>query len=304
MISGLGSLALTVGLIYLYRKQQELLEQDINREMRVRHTETLKKRIRAWHGDLEEIETSDQAPVAGGSMNLPEVNSASVESAPPAVLVVPREDVFRVVPEAIEGDRYLEDLLENHAPELKELKQNIESQYAAFESARQSFVSEYPEAETIETEDYTLQPMSHHPEWVFERAVRLHRTGVDTSKQREKEIAESRLKGRTSADTERGSVFYSPTPDGGEATYEAVMASGELLDVEEYEDEIVDQLAEIHRGFIENINKKGVYEHGVEAAEILDEMQLSVEELRAKLVEYEGHPLYTGDCPYLDEASV
>lgn len=42
----------------------------------------------------------------------------------------------------------------------------------------------------------------------------------------------------------------------------------------------------------------------VEAAKILDEMQLTIEELRAKLVEYEGHPLYSGDCPYLKEASV
>lgn len=62
VISGLGSIALTAGLVYLYSRQtsiqedqQDLLRRELNREVRQGHTETLRKRIRAWHGDIDEI---------------------------------------------------------------------------------------------------------------------------------------------------------------------------------------------------------------------------------------------------------
>lgn len=50
--------------------------------------------------------------------------------------ILGEEDEFRVVPEAIEDDQHLHDLLDNHAPELKDFKETIENQYEAFESAR------------------------------------------------------------------------------------------------------------------------------------------------------------------------
>ena len=53
-----------------------------------------------------------------------------------------------------------------------------------------------------------------------------------------------------------------------------------------------------------NINDGVVYTHAVDAAAILDEMAKTITELKAKLVEYEGHPLYTGDCSYLNEATL
>lgn len=33
-------------------------------------------------------------------------------------------------------------------------------------------------------------------------------------------------------------------------------------------------------------------------------MAETIEELKAKLVEYEGHPLYMGGCEYLEEATL
>lgn len=303
-IGAFGSIGVSALLVALYAKQHGLLKQELNREMRINHTETLKKRIRAWHGDIDDIGVSNKPPTEENSNNLPTVYGASVDPAPAVMNLVGREDEFRVVPETLEDDQYLQDLLNNHATELKELKQSIESQYEAFEYARNSFLEEFPGGETIETEHYTLQPMDFFSEWVFKRAVKLHRSQVDTSKEREKDIAETRLRGTNSADPEKAAIRYSPVGEGGISTYEAVIASGDLHGDQDHEDEFLDDLIELHFEAIDDIDDTGVYEHAVEAAEILDEMNIEIEELRAKLVEYEGHPLFTGDCPYLDEASV
>lgn len=265
VISGLGSVALTFGLVYLYWKQQGLLKRELNREMRASHTETLKKRVRAWHGDIDKIGISDEVPMKESSTNLPTVHSASVDSAPAVVNILGEEDEFRVIPESIEDDQYLHDLLDNHAPELEDLKETIENQNEAFKSAQDSFLDECPQGETIETENYTLQPMRRYPEWVFERAVKLHRAHVDTSKGREKDIAESRLRGTNSEDPEKAAIWYSPISEGGPSTYEAVMMSGDLENHDEFEDEILDQLVELHHKTIDEIGEEGIYEHAVEA---------------------------------------
>jgi len=303
-IGAFGSIGVSALLVGLYWKQHDLLKHELNREMRINHTETLKKRIRAWHGDIDEIGVSSKPPMEETSNNLPTVNSASVDPAPAVMSLIGREDEFRVVPETLEDDQYLQDLLNNHATELKELKQSIESQHEAFEYARNSFLNEFPEGKSIEATHYTLQPMNFLSEWVFKRAVKLHRNQVDTSKDREKDIAETRLRGTNSADPEKAAIRYSPIRDGGTSTYEAVFASGDLEDHQDLEEEFLDNLIELHFEVIDDIDDSGVYEHAVEAAEILDGMNIKIEELRAKLVEYEGHPLFTGDCPYLDEASV
>lgn len=302
-IGAIGSVVLSLMLVVLYAKQHGLLKRELNREVRRKHTETLKRRIREWHGDMDNVGLSDDPAeqIRNGS-NLPVVKSPSVEPAPAEISFVGEEDDFRVIPETIEDDRYLQDLLENHAPDLRELKETIEDMNGEFVAAREAFVDECPEGETIDADGYYLRPMEYYPEWVFQRAVRIHRSLYETDRAREKGIAERRIQGANSADPERAVIWYSPVSDGGRSTYEAEFDSGDLEETDRFEDEIEDELARIHHEAIDDVRSDGVYRHAVEAAKTLDEMQRAVEDLRAKLVEHEGHPLYTEDCPHIQEA--
>lgn len=305
VIAGLGSVLLTGGLVYLYWQQQNLLKRELNRDVRHRHTETLRKRIRAWHGDIDELGVSDDAGFFSDETNLPKVLGASVEPAAPLIDVVGRDTGFRVVPEAIEDDRYLRDLLENHASELRELKEEIEQLYQDYESAEREFRSDFSDGPEIETDGYLLKPTAYFDEWVFEKAVILNRDHLDTDKETLRAIAEDSMD-ESSARSDPAAVSYTADARGSARvyTYEAQLKSGELDDLEGYGDEIEGEVLEIYHDAIDDLGSDGVYRHAVEAAQILDEMAEKIEELKAKLVEYEGHPLYMGDCPYLDEATL
>lgn len=313
VISGIGSLALTAGLVYLYSRQtsiqedqQDLLRRELNREVRQGHTETLRKRIRAWHGDMDDIGVSEGGAWFTDETNLPKVLGAEVESAPPLIEVVGEEVEFRVVPEALEDDRYLHDLLENHADDLRELKDEIEQQYDDFDSARKSFFEEFPDGPTIKTAKYRLEPKSAFTEWVFEQAVLLNRKQRGREKEKIKDIAESRLTGTNSANVEYGVMFFSASgiEDRGPSTYKAVATSGDYEDLKDLEKEIEANVVDIHRDTVDEIGNGDFYEYADEGAQILDEMAQSVEELKAKLVEHEGHPIYLEDCNYIEEVKI
>lgn len=313
VVSGLGSIVLTAGLVYLYRRQtsiqeeqQDILRRDLNREVRMGHTETLRKRIRAWHGDIDEIGIQQGGAWFTDETNLPKVTGVDVEPAPPLVDVVGREVEFRVVPEALEEDRYLQDLLENHAHDLQRLKKKIEQQYEEFDSSRETFYEAYPGGPTIETDVYTLQPRQAFTEWVFERAVLLNRRQRDRGKQKMKNTAEARLEGTNSADPNSGEKHFSASgiDATGPITYKAIAVSGDYEDIDENEEEIDAQLVEIHQDAIDEIGNGELYEHAADAAEMLDEMAETVEELKVKLVEHEGNPVYQEDCKYVEEVTL
>ncbi|GGN26085.1 hypothetical protein [Halarchaeum nitratireducens] len=306
VIAGLGSLFLTGGLVYLYRQQQGLLKRELNREVRNSHTDTLRKRIRSWHGDIDELGVSDDAGFFSDNTNLPRVHGASVQPAPALIDVVGRDTEFRVVPQAIEDDRYLQDLLENHAPELKQIKEEIEQRHREFEDKKAQFRNEFPEAPSAETDDYTLTSTQYFDLWVFKSAVKLHREHLESDKERLRAIAEDSVENETSARPDPAIVSYSADARGGSKviTYEAQLKSGDLDVLSGLDDEIKEQVLELYYDAIEDIDSEGVYSHAVEAAEILDKMAETIEELKAKLVEYEGHPLYMGDCEYLEEATL
>ncbi|WP_276258996.1 hypothetical protein [Haloglomus litoreum] len=255
---------------------------------------------------MDEIGVEEGGAWFTDETNLPKVTGADIEPAPPLVEVVSQEVEFRVVPEALEGDRYLQDLLENHADDLRELKEEIEQQYEKFDSAREAFYEEYPDGPTIKADDCTLRPRRAFTEWVFERAVLLNRMQRDRDKQKMKDIVEERLKGTNSADPNSGEKYYSASgiEDRGPATYEASAVSGNYDDIEENEEKIDTRLIEIHWEAIDDIGDGELYEYAVEAATILDEMTETVEELKAKLVEHEGNPVYQEDCKYVDEVTL
>jgi hypothetical protein len=134
----------------------------------------------------------------------------------------------------------------------------------------------------------------------------LNRTQIDREKEKMKDVTESRIRGTNSANSERAMKFYSPTGiDGsGPSTYEVEMGSGDFEDFDDHEDKILDKIVEVHWTAIDDIGEGGLYNHAAEGADILDAMAENVEELKAKLVEHEGHPIYLEDCEYLNEVTI
>jgi len=114
VLSVFGSVGLTFALAVLYYQQYRLRKWESNQDIRRRHTETLKERIRVWHGDIDEV-GAETDPFSGDNTNLPTVKRASVEPAPGEINYIGIEQDFRVVPAKIEDDRYFNDLLQNHA---------------------------------------------------------------------------------------------------------------------------------------------------------------------------------------------
>ena len=296
VIGAIGSLLLSGLLALLYWKQQGLLTRELNREVRKNHSETLRKRVRAWHGAMDELANPDSRIIQ--DTNLPTVNRDGVEPAGSSEIAGHSDDSeFRVVPKEIEDDRYLQDLLENHAPKLRELKEDIEEHYEQFNECRQSFVESHS-GDEFEDEEYTAQSLDHFSVWAFEQAVSLHRGKME--RQDLKDVVEDHfsLINPNPATT----FYYSPYSGRQEiATYEAESIVGERLNTGRI---AVDRIKDHHLEEIENIDDSGIYEQTVEAAQILDEVEETVTELQWELVEYEGHPLYHGDCSYIDEASV
>lgn len=279
-------------------RQQELLEHQLNREFRQSHTETLRERVRAWHGDLEEnIEVGNNG--FEDDTNLPRVKQASVQPAPPSIYSAGDEPDFRVVPEDLEADRYLQDLLENHAPELRRLKEDLEAQYKEFDSKRERFVEEYSGGPSHETDQYDLKPTNRFNEWVFRQTVSYHRKHSTRDKQKLRSIAEDRIE-RSGGNPDRATLLF--TADS-RYTYECMSKSGDFGSLTEIEDDLQDLVLEIYYEAIDEIGSDGAYQHAVKGAKILDSMEEDIRELEMVLIEYEGRPVYPGSCKYLDEAS-
>lgn len=145
---------LTAGLVLLYAQQtsildaqRELLTQELNREARQQHTETLRKRVEIWHGNPE-LEPSGE-PFYEPDLNLPRVYGATFESAPnESYVAFPEDELFHVIPSQLRDDRYLEDLLENHVPKLRETCDEIVKLHDEFIQLRSTFIEEFDVAPT------------------------------------------------------------------------------------------------------------------------------------------------------------
>lgn len=304
---------LTTGLVLLYAQQtsildaqRELLTQELNREARQQHTETLRKRVEIWHGNPE-LEQSDDV-FDESDLNLPQVYGASFESAPRESYVAFSEDEpFHVIPTQLRGDRYLEDLLNNHAPELRETTEEIVQLQEEFVQLRSTFVEEFDEAPTQDMEAYVLEPQDRLGQWLFELLVLLERGRLeDFDELREQAWAnfergddgrhreESKLFIRAELGNRVSTPVYVATWQD-EADQEAIQ--GELEIVQE---EVVD----IVEGVLDRVETNRPYGLTEEGAERLDAAAKEVNELENRLVEYHGRPIYPGDCEYLEETQI
>ena len=310
------SAVLTAALVILYfrqttilKSQKELLTQELNREARQKHTETLRERVRIWHGDPDNEQPEN--PVQGPDLNIPEVRRTSFESAPRGFMeaAFPRdEDSFQVIPGQLEGDRYLEDLLENHAPDLQKKKEEIEELHDQFTSLRDEFVAEYDDGVVIEKEEYTLEPVDSLAEWIFERLILKERGYYeDFDELRERSLAKV-SDGETSIHPDEPKIWIQVKVGNMVASgiYSANISESSYSREEYHElrPEAQEDAEKAVDKVLGKIGEEYPYELAHEAADVLDDAQEEVIELERILMEYEGRPIYSGDCHYLEEAQL
>ncbi|WP_133412268.1 hypothetical protein [Natrarchaeobaculum sulfurireducens] len=300
---------LTAVLAILYFRQTTILEQqkelrvrELDRELRQQHTETLRERIKEWHGDPSHSLGSTEET----ELNLPSVSGTSFNSAQTKdVYVVDggrqlEESSFSVIPESLDGDKYFKDLLENHATDLKRQKERIEELHQEFVDHRNSFVNA-TYGETIEEDQCILKPTEEFSSWIFELFLRekrsLLRPDLETKSQ---QVLVQASYVNDSHQIHR----YTRSGYGQHSIYTAHLKDDVELnkeEIDELEEEVECKTDELIQETLERIKKREEYSHIQEAARILDEGERRIEELEQTLVEYHGKPLYKGSCEYLDE---
>lgn len=308
------SAVLTAALVILYfrqtsilESQRDLLTQEINREARQQHTETLRERVRTWHGNPDQ-ETPEHL-LEGPDLNIPSVHGASFESAPTGLYAAgpPSEDApFQIIPDQLQGDRYLQDLLENHAPDLREKKEEIEELHDRFTSLRDEFEQEYEDGIVVEKQEYTLEPAEFLSRWVFDQVVLKERGRFDNFDELQERAFSQIERGETSLHPDEPRIWIQADIGGGRryAVYSASIESYDRERMQDLRSPAQEDVEELMQQVLNNIDQESPYDLAQEAADVLDDAADALVELERILMEYEGRPIYPGDCKYLEEASI
>lgn len=301
---------LTAALVALYynqtmllRDQIDLRAQEINREVRLNHTETLRQRIHAWLGADEIPRTIDSVDdiIRDSGERLPKVTAADVEPAEGFVHSFDDPDEFRVVPLSLERDRYFNDLLENHAPDLENRRKQINRLYSEFAEHRGRFKNDF-EGVSLDEEGLRVEPDVYLSDCIFEGLVKIERGRTDSWEDELESIMNGFDEGGNTSPQEDELRFM-------QGVYERrsiYCVTPEDQSVHDVSDDTAKGLAKAAlRETVERINTdEDPYRNAVKAAKILDTLEQEIQELRAELIEYAGRPVFPGDCKYLNEATL
>ncbi|WP_252699466.1 hypothetical protein [Natronosalvus vescus] len=290
---------LTMALVLLYYNQTDLLEREINREVRQEHSKTLREIVRVWHGDPDIL--------IGDNIHYnSKINFPVIRGGRPLSAIIDRsddtedKDEFRVVPKELERNRYLEDLLENHAPDLKEARQNIRSLKEKFESHRNAFDDEFSEI-YVDKDTYSVEPGDDLSEWVFEMLVIEVRNDESVVEEEFDSIVWSLVNKEES--------LYRNNKIGLICTLEneKVIEPYRLKfkDEEEWEAQNGENMNNFNRvkqtaiTQLESVVGSNSFDIIKDAASVLDELEDEIFRLDELLLEYEGRPVYPGECEYI-----
>lgn len=279
-------IAITAVYAYSTHRSVRLSTQQLNREVRQRHTDTLRQRVSNWLGDYR----TDSDLTSNGESNLPTVQRTTIEPAPPIVEVFERQQEFRIIPEALENDRYLEDFLQNHAREVQEKLNEIKDLQAAFEQRREQFLEAFDDTRAIEEVQFRASKGAYFEQWAFERIVLLERGFRD--KEGLYKIIDDAIEKESMADNE-----FRKFP-GDMRNIGPVIRVLREIDIQD------EEVATAMKQTVDRLEQHEAYDTAAEAAELLDQLDDAVDRLKNDLIEYKGRPLYPGDCEYLTEASV
>jgi hypothetical protein len=150
------SVALTTALVVLYyrqssilRSQKDLKETEIDLEVRKQHTEVLRERVIAWHGNTEPTQMPDD-PLFERRNNgqtdsgLPQVTDVGFKPADagPSFARSIEESEFHTIPPGLRDDPFLVDFLQNHGVEVNQARKQVERHQAEFSSIRSKFTKQ------------------------------------------------------------------------------------------------------------------------------------------------------------------
>lgn len=304
---------LTASLVILYfrqttilESQRDLLTRELNREARQQHTETLRERVRTWHGNPDNESSLD--PIEVPEQTLPRVNQASFESPSTGwgMAATSVDDTFQVIPDKLQDDRYLEDLLANHAPDLQEAKEEIEGLHERFTALREEFGQEYQDGIIHDDDQRTFKPRDDLAKWIFDLEVMRERDELHSPL---REMALQQIDGAGTAtrpDDAQILIKVDRRNKLNQIIYSVKLpeASSDPDELRELSGDVKEDAKEVIVGVLEKIDGEYPYELAHEAADTLDEASEAIAELEQILIEYEGRPIYTGDCKYLREARV
>lgn len=305
-VSGILSAAL-VGLYYhqtvLLNDQIDLRTQEINREVRLNHTEALRQRVYAWLGtdDLPQTITSIEDIFRDEDNRLPKVTATDVQPADDYIETIGEPDEFHVIPFGLEDDRYFEDLLKNHAQELEEHAETINEHYSEFVDLRSRFEDGF-EGVKIEEEKLRVEPDVFLKNSIFEGIVKIERARKEDWKD---------VLGPVISGFEKGG---NRKPEENELLFMGGIRKQRSLYYVTSESQSIDEIsAEYAEGLAKKAMEKTVsrvdtdeepYRYAIEAATILDTIEEEIRELRNALIEYAGRPVYQGSCEYLSESAL
>ena len=268
------------------RDNVDLMSKQLNHEIRQKHTDVLRNRVEEWIGEgVVEDSSGIERPIRG----TPYVNKAEVVTAPPNESMYNPEESFRIIPASLAGDRYLADLLENHAPDLRKICENILEGQQKYESLRSEFINEYDDVTEIEALPFTADPAVHFENWAFTRVVYLERT--EWTRDDLYDMVDNAIQHET-----HGDQSYTFFP--GDNNYRSVI---KVPRDEEYDKE---SIAEALKEIIDRLSDHPLYVSGEEAANLLNEIDQDCIELRQTLIEYHGRLIYSGECEYLRESEI
>lgn len=305
---------LTATLVALYFQQTKLLKgqtdlrtQEINREARRNHTEVLQRRIYAWLGteELPRVIGSVEEIMEETNEQLPNVKSADV--VPPGTYNTGYDgpDDFWVVPPELERDRYFDDLLDEHAPELQRRRRRINELYVEFSKYRARFTEEF-EGASRSGDGFRVEPDVYLPEWVFEGIVEIERD-LEEGWEAELDLIDTSFDRGGEEFEDKNKIRYRDRPREARykqrAIYAAVPDEGGIEVITD--DQAAELAKEAVRATVDEIDvETEPYRYAAEAAARLDAIEEQIRELRADLVEYAGRQVITGECEYLDDAEV
>lgn len=301
---------LTAALVGLYFQQTTLLEdqislrtQELNQEVRQTHTETLRRRIYAWLGveDVPQTVDSIEDIFEDTKRRLPKVTEVDVEPAESYAYSYNDPDEFRVIPAGLEDDRYFIDLLENHAPELKNKTETINQLYSEFTSHREAFKTNF-NGVSLDNGDLHVEPDIYLSDWVFVRIVKIERQlAEDWDKELETVIRT--FEDRAYSSKEQNELRFM---SGNKSKQSIYCVTHDELSVDEIsEQEACDLATEAIQETASKINvNEDPYADAAKAAETLDLLKEEIHSLKIELIEYAGRPVFPGGCKYLDEAAI
>lgn len=308
-LNAAGSVSLTLVLVILYfrqskilESQQDLLTAELNREVRQEHTETLRKRIREWHGNID-FDDPNQNPWDQPDNNLPSVNIASFESAPRGRVSGGSGDGFSAIPSHLRNDRYFKDLLKNHAPELRKQARAIEYLQFEFEQEKSQFVRNFNHLKSKDTENYTLEHDEYLLEWIFEELIKLNRNSGDDFEETKQKMLDQISE---SSEYRDGPIIWVRRKRGSISTavYGAHYSEEEDLPPRDQHDQHVEEVRELVSEALEEIEENSPLDGIKKASKLLIMGSAAVTDLQHKLVEYDGRVVYPGECDYLREAEI